>query len=113
MADRTITDEMASLIKGMLLRGDDQSDIAACFLINGGRVSEINTGHSSTGQKFAHIAAASPGELPPPGPYPSAYELWRAKTSMWAARVALEAVRARIEQALTAVENAESRMKGK
>lgn len=113
MSDRTITEEMATLIKGMLLRGDDQSDIAACFLINGGRVSEINTGKGSTGQKFAAIEPAPSSELPPAGPYPSAYELWRAKTSMWAARVALESVRDRIEQAIIAVGNAENRMNGK
>lgn len=113
MTDRTITDDMAKLIKGMLLRGDDQSDIAACFLINGGRVSEINTGNGSTGQKFAHLSAAAPDELPPPAPYPSPFELLHAQQGLWAARVALQAVGDRIGQALLAVENAENRMKGK
>jgi hypothetical protein len=105
--DRSIDDKMAALIKGMLLRGDDQSDIAACFLINGGRVSEINTGNSSTGRKFAHIAAAPLGQLPPPGPYPSPYELMTAGNSVWAARVALEHTKEKIEIALKALADAE------
>jgi hypothetical protein len=37
------------LIKGMLARGDDRSDIAACFLINSGRVAEI---HISTTRPY-------------------------------------------------------------
>lgn len=108
MIDRTITSDMARLIKGMLLRGDDQSDIAACFLINGGRISEINTN-----KRFAEVTAAPPEELPPPPPYPSFFELWHAQQSIWAVRVSLKAVSERIDQALIAVENAESRMKGK
>jgi hypothetical protein len=108
MTDRTITVEMARLIKGMLLRGYDQSDIAACFLINGGRISEINTG-----KRFPEVTAGSPDELPPPPPYPSFFELWHAQQGLWAARVALQAVSERVEQALVAVTNAENRMKGK
>lgn len=54
----------ASLIKGMLIRKDKQSDIAAYFGVNGGRISEINTG------KTFFSAPVSPAEfLPPPGPY--------------------------------------------
>ena len=68
--------EIAALIKGMLKRGDRQSDIAACFLINGGRISEINTG-----QRFPDVPAAT--ELPPHGPYPSPFDLWKAKQEMW------------------------------
>ena len=90
--DRTITDEMASLIKGMLLRGDDQSDIAACFLVNGGRISEINTG-----KRFAEVSAAEGYELPPRD-FPSPYELLRAKASM---RAAADSIRANIEREQT------------
>src|SRR5437899_5050837 len=71
--DRSIDDRMASLIKGMLKRGDEQSDIAACFLINGGRISEINTG-----KRFGHVKPAPVEELPPAGPYPSPHELFSA-----------------------------------
>jgi hypothetical protein len=105
---KPLEDWMIPLIKGMLARGDDQSDIAACFLINAGRVAEINTG-----QRSPNIAAADLGELPPEGPYPSAYELWKTKNALWAARVALEAVREKIDQALVAVINAETRIKSR
>lgn len=56
----------ASLIKGMLARGDRQSDIAAYFGgdVNSGRVSEINTG-----QKWNDVQAAAAENLPPAGPY--------------------------------------------
>jgi hypothetical protein len=97
---------MASLIKGMLLRGDRQSDIAACFSINGGRIAEINTG-----QNFPEVSAASPDELPPAAPYPSPYDLWKAGQAIWAARVALEAVEEKIIAAKIAVSNAETRIK--
>ncbi|WP_453951832.1 hypothetical protein [Bradyrhizobium sp. USDA 377] len=97
---------MVPLIKGMLIRGDEQSDIAACFLVNSGRVAEINTG-----QRSPEVHTAPAEELPPPFPYPSPYELWKAQTSLLAARVALEAVQEKIGQALIAVGNAESRIK--
>ncbi len=55
---------VAAQIKGMLERGDRQSDIAAYFSINQGRIYEI-----SSGQRFANVIAASPESLPPAGPY--------------------------------------------
>lgn len=54
----------ASIIKGMLSRGDRQHDIAAWFGVNGGRIGEI-----STGAKFVDIRPADQTELPPQGPY--------------------------------------------
>lgn len=105
---RPLEDWMIPLIKGMLAREDDQSDIAACFLINSGRVAEINTG-----QRSPEVKAAAPEDLPPAGPYPSAYELWKANATLWAVRVALEGAQGKIEQALTAVGNAEHRIGGK
>lgn len=53
----------AAIVKAMLARGDRQSDIAAYFRVNGGRISEINTG-----KKFAGVAPAN-DNLPPRGPY--------------------------------------------
>jgi len=50
-------------IKGMLARGDRQSDIAAWFGCNSGRIAEINTG-----KRGADIHAMHNG-LPPAGPY--------------------------------------------
>jgi hypothetical protein len=54
----------AALVKGMLARGDRQSDVAAYFKVNAGRVSEVNTGKS-----HRYVAAAPAHLLPPPGPY--------------------------------------------
>ena len=53
----------AALVKGMIARGDLQSDIAAYFRTNPGRISEINTG-----RKYAHIPPAPPSTLPPSEP---------------------------------------------
>lgn len=53
-----------SIVKGMILRGDKQSDIAAYFGVNGGRISEVNT------EKYgSDVKAQSQDRLPPPGPY--------------------------------------------
>ena len=60
----TLNEDDASIVKGMLRRGDRQHDIAAWFGVNGGRVAEI-----STGAKFRHVQPADEDELPPPGPY--------------------------------------------
>ena len=54
----------ARIAKGMLERGDRQSDIAAYFGVNGGRIAEI-----ASGETFASVSAAPANELPPPGPY--------------------------------------------
>lgn len=54
----------AAVVKGMLARGDRQSDIAAFFKVNSGRICEINTGRS-----FVGVTPALPEQLPPPGPY--------------------------------------------
>jgi hypothetical protein len=99
-----IDDEVVALIKGMLARGDRQSDIAACFYINGGRVSEINTG-----QHHAEVKAAPENSLPPPGPYPSPFELWKAKRELWRGRVALESARESIDEAIASIRKAEQR----
>jgi hypothetical protein len=69
--DRSIDEAIASLIKGMLIRGDDQSDIAAFFLVNGGRIAEINNG-----KRFAEVKSAKHDDLPPPFEH-SPYELWQ------------------------------------
>ena len=50
----------AAIIKGMLARGDKQSDIAAYFRVNGGRIAEINRG-----QLYPLVRIAEPWELPP------------------------------------------------
>jgi hypothetical protein len=99
-----LDEEIAALIKGMLKRGDKQSDIAACFLINGGRISEINQK-----QRFADVAPAAEADLPPRAPYPSPYELWEATRETWRVRVALEKARDAIHDAMVAVRKVEQR----
>lgn len=83
-----LTAEDAGIVKGMVDRGDVQSDIAAFFGVNGGRISEINTG-----KRFREIIAAPAGALPPPGPYPVGRSAVRARQT-------LEALQELIEQAL-------------
>lgn len=95
--------EVAAMVKGMLARGDKQSDIAACFLLNGGRVSEINTG-----ERFPGVAPAKE-DLPPSGPYASPYDLWKSKRELWRVRAALEAAEVAIQEAMVAVRKAEQR----
>jgi hypothetical protein len=60
----TLSAADAAKVKAMLARGDRQSDIAAYFSVNGGRISEINTGKT-----FPSVTAAAPRDVPPPGPY--------------------------------------------
>lgn len=61
-----LSDEDAALIKGMLIRGDRQHDIAAWFGVNGGRIAEI-----ATEITFTMVKPAPLESLPPRGPYPS------------------------------------------
>jgi hypothetical protein len=97
-----LTDDVIALIKGMLARGDRQSDIAACFLINGGRIAEINHG-----KRGADAVAAKPDDLPPPGPYPSPYQLWKTRQAAWRVRVALENAERALHEAIIAVHKVE------
>lgn len=54
----------ASIVKGMLARGDMQHHIAAWFGVNPGRVADVKTG-----KKYPHVVPAPADALPPPGPY--------------------------------------------
>lgn len=81
----SLLSEDASLIKGMLARGDREHDIAAYFGVNGGRISEI-----ATRSKFATIAAAPAEELPPSGPYVSRSNSALVERELIAALTAIE-----------------------
>ena len=59
-----LTPEMAGMVKGMLARGDRQSDISSFFQINQGRIHEIKTG-----QRFRNVPATQETFLPERGPY--------------------------------------------
>ena len=54
----SLTANDAALVKARLMRGDRQSDIAADFRVNGGRISEINTG-----KKFPDVPPAPANSL--------------------------------------------------
>ena len=82
----TLTANDASLIKGMLRRGDRQHDIAAWFGVNGGRIAEI-----ASGQCFAEVMPVSTDHLPPAGPYPKARQAVAAIEALAAAKRALAA----------------------
>jgi len=87
-----LDDHEISIIKGMLKRGDRQSDIAAYFGCNGGRVAEINRG-----QRGADVRTATEG-LPRPGPY---------HVSVRAYDVAIDALKAASELLILAKQDIE------
>jgi hypothetical protein len=80
----TLSAADAALIKGMLLRGDRQHDIAAWFGVNGGRIAEVATSY-----RFSEVAPAACDNLPPPGPYPKVREAVAAIEALAAAKKAL------------------------
>ncbi len=55
-----LSTEQAAQIKGMLLRGDKQHDIAAHFGVNGGRIAEV-----ATGRVHGAVKAMVSEKLPP------------------------------------------------
>ena len=72
----SLTQEDASLVKGMLFRGDRQHDIASWFGVNGGRVAEI-----STRKKFSDVLMQT-DRLPPAGPYLTGKQSHEAKIAL-------------------------------
>lgn len=59
----------ASIVLGMLKRGDRQNDIAAWFGLNGARICELNKMSTPHARKFKDVRPAPAHALPPPGPY--------------------------------------------
>jgi len=68
-------------VKGMLLRGDKQHDIAAWFGVNAARINEIHSG-----QTGASVVAAAADQLPPRGPYMAGRSANRARDTLMALR---------------------------
>ena len=89
-----LTEEDAAVVKGMLLRGDRQHDIAAWFGVNGGRIAEI-----STGKKFKNISAQNE-KLPPVGPYVSGRESENTREELLSIRKKAEELVAAIDKIL-------------
>jgi len=85
----TLSSDDTMLVKGMLIRGDRQHDIAAWFGVNAGRIAEI-----AIGKSFAWVKAAEGFNLPPVGPYPSGKRSIEAQVALDEALNALSTVQA-------------------
>jgi hypothetical protein len=59
----------ASIVKGMILRGDPQSDIAAWFGLNSARINELKKMSTTHARQFVEVPPAPSNALPPTGPY--------------------------------------------
>jgi hypothetical protein len=66
-----VTEEIASLVKAMVHRGDIKHDVAAFFGLNPGRVADV-----MKGRLFPSTRPATEVNLPPPGPYLEAMRTW-------------------------------------
>ncbi len=86
-----LTSTDAAQVKGMLLRGDRQHDIAAWFGVNGGRIAEI-----ASGRAFPWVEPEDGSRLPPPGPYLSGKAASEAIRALEAAKASLAAAERRI-----------------
>ena len=71
VSGHSLTYSDTRFVKGMLLRGDRQHDIAAYFGVNGGRVAEVASGDN----KYPSAKPVDGGKLPPAGPYLTKYAL--------------------------------------
>ena len=67
----TLSYRDTQIVKGMLIRGDRQHDIAAFFGINAGRIAEVATGDCA----YPNAPPMAAENLPPPGPYLSKFAL--------------------------------------
>lgn len=71
----SLDDKQIAVIKGMLLRGDEQHHIAALFGENAGRVAEVANGMKPVDpdgqrkERGREVQPAPADRLPPPGPY--------------------------------------------
>jgi len=94
---RRLTSADASIIKGMIARGDRHHDIAAWFGVNQGRIAEVN-GEAV----YADVPIAPAQSLPPPGPYSSGRAA-RAISALEGAKSALDQAKSTIDDALTEI----------
>ena len=92
---RRLTPADASIITGMIARGDRHHDIAAWFGVNQGRIAEVN-GEAV----YADVPTAPAQSLPPPGPYSSGRAAHRAISALEGAKPALDQAKATIDDAL-------------
>ena len=76
-----LSESEIATVKGMLLRGDKQHDIAAWFGVNQARVNDIWKDHVG-----ANITATPADQLPPRGPYMTGRSANRARDTLMALR---------------------------
>jgi hypothetical protein len=95
---RRLSFQDASIVKGMVERGDRHHDVAAWFGVNQGRIAEV-----LAGDLHPECPTAPANELPRPGPYTSGRSAQRAITALEEAQAALEAAAGNIEQVLREV----------
>lgn len=86
-----ITPVQAAIIKGLLARGEKQHHIAAFFSINAGRVAEVKSG-----ERYAHVEAASEHRLPTSAEITGGYAIWSALNAIKRAQDALSEARTAI-----------------
>jgi hypothetical protein len=90
-----LSQDDASLVKGMVERGDRHHDIAAWFGVNQGRIAEV-----IAGDLHPNVPIAPPNALPPSGPYSSGRAAHDAIRALEQAKSALESATKDVEQAL-------------
>jgi hypothetical protein len=94
-----LTEADASVVKGMVKRGDRHHDIAAWFGVNQGRIAEVISGH-----QFLTATEAPSATLPPPGPYSSGRAAHKAVTALNDAKTALQDALDNIQKALDEIQ---------
>ena len=92
-----MTAEQASIVKGLLARGEKQHDIAAFFGVNGGRIAEIKTG-----RVHAAVPPAAKKDLPKSADMATGHALYLAEQALLRARLG-------IDQALAYVQDMKAR----
>lgn len=87
-----ITSEQAAIAKGLLARGDKQSDIAAFLSTNSGRIAEINTG-----ARYPDVEAAPGKDLPTVAEVASTYVIFLANQALDRALLGIQAAKAYLD----------------
>jgi hypothetical protein len=100
---RRLSFDEASLVKGMLARGDRQHDIAAWFGVNSGRIIDVKHG------ELHPEAPVAPKEaLPPPGPYATGRTAHQAMSALKLAKATLDAAQASIDATQSSINAAKA-----
>jgi hypothetical protein len=95
---RRLSEADASLVKGMVRRGDRHHDIAAWFGVNQGRIAEVIGGDLHPNARPTHA-----NQLPPPGPYSSGRAAHRAVTALEEAKTAHDQAKETVDEALNEI----------